>query len=71
MKSRITQLEHARAMVELGTARVLSAIRRTEFIGDPVTPFERQIRKDRDRQMRAELARAKRGLKKFERAIRA
>lgn len=67
MKSRPNQLEVARAMIEIGTGKALGFVR----LNESVPPYERRRRKLYDRFARAELARAKRGLKKFERAIRA
>lgn len=67
LPSRVERMERARQMVELGTGKVLAAVSRNEFIGKPVTPTERHLRKMRDRLIRAELRRAKLALERMER----
>ena len=66
MKFHTDQLIALRAQIEEGTAIALTCARRNEFIGDPVTKFEREVRTRRDRAMRRQLKKARAAFERFE-----
>jgi len=66
MTTATDKLIELRAVMERSTAHALRCARRNEFIGDPVTSFERQIRHHRDRQIARQLRTARAALERFE-----